>query len=229
MKTLNRKKNQALILILILIVVMLPVTAIAQSKGTRLGILFGAGKAKVDNENFLNQSGKLVLGGGFGISYQLAKNFGMYGNVLFTSKGTKSTGTEMSTGQIHYSYWKGLSFYAIEIPVMPKLSIRLNRFYLKAFAGPSINFNIHTNEEKVYDNSLYNEVHGYKDQKVDVPLLEYAIVWGGGIDAEVSGKDILFVEFRKQEDLNMNAINIVNNNHYYNEYYLISIGYLYKY
>lgn len=221
-KTYNRMKNIALILI----IAMLPFSTKAQSKGTRLGLMFGVGKAKVDNENFLNQSGKIALGGGFGLSYQLSENFGMYGNVLFTSKGTKSTGTDISSGQ---TYWKGLSFYAIEIPVMPKLSVRLNRFYLKAFAGPSVNFNIHTNEEKIYDDSHYNNEQGYKDQAVDVPFLEYAVVWGGGIDAEISGKDILFVEFRKTEDLNMNAINIVNNNHYYNDYYLISVGYHYKY
>jgi hypothetical protein len=228
METLNRKKN----LVLILIVVLLPFTTFAQSKGLRLGVLFGVGKAKVENEDFLNQSGKIALGGGLGMTYQLTKNIGVYGNLLFTSKGTKSTGTEMfsgPSGQINYSYWKGLSFYAVEIPLMPKLSVRLNRFHLKAFAGPSINFNIHTNEEKIYDDINFDKDQGYKDQKVDVPLLEYSVVWGGGLDAEVSEKDILFVEFRKQEDLNMNAINIVNNNHYYNEYYMISIGYLHKY
>lgn len=225
MRTPDRKK----ILLLIIFAGLLPVVTFAQSQGGRIGILLGAGKAKVDNEDFPDQSGKVALGGGLGATFQLTKNIGMYGNLLFVSKGTKATGTETLNGSSGQTYWKGLSFYAVEIPLMPKISIGFNRFYVKVFAGPSVNFNIHTNEEKKYDDPHYDREHGYHDRKVDVPLLEYAVVWGGGLDVEISEKDILLLEFRKQEDLNMNGINIVNNNHYYNEYYMISVGYLYKY
>jgi hypothetical protein len=225
MKIFNRKT-----LLVLIIIALIPYTSYSQSKGSRLGILFGIGQAKTDNAILPNQYKKIALGGGVGYNYQFNKIVGIYGNVLFTSKGTKSRDSEISTGNgsTNYSYRKGLSFYAIEVPIMPKLSIGLHNFHFKVFAGPSINFNIHANEDKEYDDHKYDQDNGYKDKSLDVPLLEYSFVWGGGIEIETVKGNLFFLEGRKQHDLNLNVVRIINNTHYFNGYYMFSLGYLFK-
>jgi hypothetical protein len=216
-------------LFILLLIGSLPLSVFAQSKGFRFGGMFGLGEGRIKNPTITSQSGKLAVTGGFGVNYQFRKIFGLYGNLLYTSKGAKADGIEGSVIGT-YPYEQTFSFSAIEIPVMPKLSFGFNKFYLKAFAGPSVNFNLSSKEDKVYNNSTYDFDHGYENKDLDVPFVDYSFVFGGGIDWETSEKNIFFLEYRRNKDLRLKSINAVNENtHYYNRYYVFAFGYLCKF
>src|SRR3984957_12058585 len=80
--------------ILLVALPLLCTTAIAQTPGFRSGLIFGIGQATIKNSNVDNQTGKLAFLAGFGLNYQFTKYFGLYGNILFASKGTAFTGAD---------------------------------------------------------------------------------------------------------------------------------------
>ncbi len=219
---------------LLIVLVTLPLfytSAMAQSPGFRSGLIVGIGQATIKNSTISDQTGKLAFMAGFGLNYQFTKNLGLYGNVLFSSKGSSFTGSDQGNGVLsvnNYSYKQSVSLYYIEIPIMPKVSIGFNNFHLKAFAGPSFNFNLYGKESKTYDDANYNQSNGYQKKDIaNLSVVEYSFVYGGGFDIELDNNDVLFLEVR--DNMGLNSFGQINNANSYSRYFAIGIGYLYTY
>lgn len=217
--------------LLLAVALFFPLFTNAQTPGFRMGGMFGVGESRIKSEGITNETGKLALTAGMTMTYQFSKNFGIYANALFTTKGTKSAGVERVSGiftYTDYSYMRRFSLYYIEIPVMPKVSVGLKNFHLKAFAGPSLNFNILAKEDKEYDNQAYNNDYGYSGRNLPgVNVLEYSLVYGGGIDVEVSNRDLLFLEVRASTGIT--HLGSINGQDATNKYLMVGLGYQYTY
>jgi hypothetical protein len=204
---------------------------LGQSQGLRIGTHFGIGEARIKDASIQNQTGKLCLQAGFALTYQFTENFGLYGNMLLTSKGAHASGFTRETGFLgstDYPYKQNFALYYAEFPIMAKIGAGINDFYFKAFAGPSINFNIYGKEDKEYEDHNYNDQNGFVNREItDLNLVEYSFIAGAGIDIEVARKDVLFIEVR--ESIGINSFGKINNQDAKNQYFTIAVGYLYKY
>ncbi|MBX9853683.1 MAG: PorT family protein [Cytophagaceae bacterium] len=202
-----------------------------QSPGLALGGHFGIGQAKISKANINNQTGRLALQGGLSLNYQFVKNFGLYGNILFSGKGSRASGNDVQStffGNKEFPFEQKYNLYYIEIPVMAKLSLGINNFYFKAFAGPSINFNVKGTESKIYEDKDYHEQNGYSDREIQgLNLMEYSFCYGGGIDVEIAQQSIFFLEVRN--NIGMNTFGKINNLDAFNQYFGLGLGILYKY
>jgi len=215
--------------ILLVALPLLYTTAIAQTPGFRSGLIFGIGQATIKNSSIDNQTGKLAFLAGFGLNYQFTKYFGLYGNILFVSKGTSFTGADGGNGITGSNpYKQTVSLGYIEIPVMPKLSVGIDNFHFKAFAGPSMNFNLYGKETKTYNDPNYNQNNGYRWQNVpNLSVVEYSFVYGGGFDVELPNNDVLFLEIR--DNIGLTSLGQINGINSYNKYFAVAFGYLYTY
>jgi hypothetical protein len=203
----------------------------SQSNGLRIGASLGVGEATIKKTDISNQTGKLAFQGGLALNYQFIKNFGLYGNILYATKGSRSSGTERVSGFFGTTDYKFEEKYVldyIEVPVMPKLSFGGEKFYIKIFAGPSLNFNLSGKQNKQYEDASYNQDNGYGFRKITgLQLVEYALVYGAGFDVEISDGSVLFLEIRQSKALN--SFGTINNKNAYNQYFTLNAGYLIKY
>ena len=218
-------------LISILFILSFNTSGFSQTPGFRAGIHLGIGEARITKAGISNQTGKLSLQGGLAASYQFTKNIGLVNNILFTTKGSRTSGTETVSGFFgsqQYTYEEDFSLQYIEIPLMLKVSLGLGSFHLKAFSGPSANFNISGNADRTYDDPEYNKDHGFTNKEITgLNLLEYTLVLGGGIDIELSDESVLYLELR--ESLALNSFGEINIKDAFNQYITAGIGFLYKY
>jgi hypothetical protein len=203
----------------------------SQSDGFRMGAHFGMGQATIKEANISRQTGKLALQAGLSMNYQFFKNFGLNSNILFTSKGSRSSGSETVYGFFgskEYTYEEDYSLYYVEIPLMPKLSLGGEKFFVKVFAGPSLNFNLYGKQDKVFDDANYHEQNGFTNREIKgLNLLEYSLVYGGGFDVEVSDNSIFSLEVRESRSLN--SFGEINTKDAINQYFMVGIGYLNKF
>lgn len=203
----------------------------SQTEGLRLGVYAGIGQSNIRKGNISNSTGKLALQGGLAMNYQFSKNLGLYSNLLLTGKGAEGNGTETVSGlpgSGEYKYKQEFSLYYIEIPIMPKVSIGTEKFYIKAFAGPSINFNVGAKQDKMYETPTIDNQLGYSGRNMpEVELIEYSLVCGAGFDVETANKNIFFMEARYNSALN--SLGPVNSTKAFNQYFTVGLGYLYKY
>jgi hypothetical protein len=156
-----------------------------------------------------------------GASYQFNNNFGLTGNILYISKGSRTSGTERVTGFLghkDYTYEENFSLSYIEIPLLAKLSLGAGSFHLKGFAGPAISFSMSGKHDRVYDDTDYNEDNGFTGR--DIPglnLMEYSGILGTGIDIELSDGNIFYLELR--ENFSFNSFGRINNRDAFNNYF----------
>ena len=203
----------------------------SQSPGLAIGGHFGIGQAKIAKANVTNQTGRLALQGGLALNYQFINNFGLYGNILFSGKGSRASGTDVQStffGNKEFPFEEKYNLYYIEIPVMAKLSVGINNFHLKAFAGPSVNFNVKGTQSKIYEDKDYNQENGYEDREIQgLNLMEYSFCYGGGIDVVIAEQSIFFLEARN--NIGLNTFGKINNLDAFNQYFGLGFGILYKY
>jgi hypothetical protein len=217
-------------IVIFLFIIICPILSYSQSEGLRIGATGGIGQSKIHNSSLPDNS-KLSALGGISYSYQFNKFLGLYGNVLYVSKGAKIDSYDRINwffGYTDYSYHRKISISTIEIPIMPKISYGFNKFYFKGFIGPSFNFILSAKDEKTYDDSSYNKDNGYsKKDLTGASVMEFSLVFGGGVDVEVSGDDVFFLEFRDNVGLsNFASINGMDSQ---NRNFNICVGYLFKY
>jgi hypothetical protein len=200
----------------------------AQSAGFRYGVRFGIGQANISGAGIGNQTGKLALNAGLTSSFQFNKHLGLNADFLFVSKGSRASGTTSTGGLFpsNYKYEESYKLYYFEIPVMAKLSIGFSNLHLKAFAGPSINFNLKGTQTRTYEDQNFNNNSGFSDRKIPgLQLMEFAGVAGAGFDVEMGNKQILFLDARYNWALN--SFGVINGNNAYNNYFSVGVGYLY--
>lgn len=223
---------------LIVLFLLFSVYGFSQSRGTRFGAQAGIGQAWFSTTdrgnvfNNINATPKLFFGAGLGASHQFTPWFGLTSNVLFTSKGQSFTGEEKGVADVFgytptYTYEETYRMLYTEIPVMAKVSAGFNNFYVKAFAGPSIGFNLRSVQQRAYNDQHYNDEHGFVRAIHPSQIAELAVVAGVGFDVELKDEQVFFLDMRVNNALN--NWGKINNQSAYNNYFSINIGYLMKY
>jgi hypothetical protein len=197
----------------------------SQSPGFRYGFHAGAGQAKIEGAELLNQLGKLAINAGFISAYQINKNVGLVAEVLLTYKGARTEGSIKSCC-IDYKYEEIYRLNYVEVPVMVKGSIGISSLFMKVFTGPSVNFNIKSSRSRTFENDNFNMIYGYSNNKMTgIKLMELAWVAGAGFEVELEEKDIVFLEIRN--NMALTSFGNINGKSGFNNYLGLVIGYLY--
>lgn len=217
-------------LIILGILAIASTAAFAQSPGFHKGARFSLGEATFKDFNMENATteSKLLMSGGVSVTNQFTENFGLMADVLFTSKGAKASGTTESGGAISSDkkYNDTYRLFYAELPIMAKLSVGTDNFYIKGFAGPSINFNLLGTETRVFEDPDYDRNNGYDNRPLNnLEVLEFSTVLGGGIDVINGAGQTFFVDFRVSNPLGVAGK--IQGNDFKNSYFSIGIGYLY--
>lgn len=202
----------------------------AQEKGFHYGARFGIGESNLNIEGITTEKGKLALSGGAATSYQFGEIFGITADFLFTSKGATAEGTtqeETLFGTQTYKYTDKYNLFYAELPITGKLSIPIgDDFFLKAYSGPSMNFNLLALESRIYDNTDYHQDNGYFDREMkDLETIEYALIYGVGVDIISKDDRIFFLDVRSSGALT--PVGNINGRSAKSNYFLISAGYMF--
>jgi hypothetical protein len=214
-------------LITLLSFLFISLTLSAQSPGTRYGGHFALGTSHF--RGYADQQSKLLFSTGIAVNKQFTKNLGVNMNALVTSKGSRISGstpggTDIFGNTRYYKYEDTYRMYYVEVPLLPKLSFGGNGFFAKVFAGPSINFNLFSAQSRKYEDENFNSNNGF-DKKYDAEVMEYAMVYGAGIDLETKDSQVWFIDLRLSQA--MNSFGTINSFKASNDYFALGIGYLY--
>jgi hypothetical protein len=213
------------------------ITIKAQSRGTRIGAQAGIGETWFSNSlngksfSGVNATPKLFFTAGLGASHQFTRWFGLNGSVLLASKGQSFEGTEQGEKDLFgntpsYKYEETYRLLYTEIPLLAKVSIGFDNFFIKAFAGPSIGFNLHSSDQKIYNDQRYNDENGYNKTIHPSQVTELSAIAGFGIEAERKNEEIVFLDVRVNNALN--NWGKVNGQNAFNNYFSVNVGYLMK-
>jgi len=217
-------------LILIPFIVLCIQSISAQTPGFRYGGHFGLGESGFNSLGAgISQQGKLNLYAGIAASEQFTNHFGLDADALFVSKGERLSGETTDTDVLGntktYTYNDNYHLFYAELPLLLKLSIGWNNFFLKGFAGPSINFNLMALQSRTYQDANYDANHGYLDARMNnINVMELAGVFGAGIDVQ-SGENIFSLDFRISHAYD--SFGKINNYNAYNNYFAVGFGYVY--
>ncbi len=227
----EKRKIMRNIFALVLTLACLSVQSIfAQEPGFHYGARFGLGESFFKPTDAGDVESKLLIMGGIASNYQFNDFFGLTADFLISSKGARlssvTTEKDVFNNDVNYYYRDRYDFIYAEIPIMAKFSIGLGDFKLKAFGGPTANFKLIAVEQRTYEDSDYNEENGYSSRNMDgVDVLEYGVVYGGGVDIITGNEQIIFLDFRVSNSLSSFAK--INGEEVKNIYYAISAGYMF--
>jgi hypothetical protein len=207
-------------------------SSFSQSPGFRYGGHFGIGTSDFKKIPAINSTSNLSLNFGFGANKQFTQFLGLDMNVLIAQKGAEVRGAVHEQGGLFtpdrtYAYTDEYRLYYTEIPLMLKLSAGFNNLYLKGFAGPSFNFHLYDDQARSFDDPDYDSRYGFNQKLKGTEVLEFAVVYGAGLDVETKSNNIYYLDFRVSRALN--AFNRIDGIAAYNNYFSIGIGYLYNY
>lgn len=196
--------------------------------GFRLGARFGLGEGKIKSDALKDTRGRLMVSGGIASSYRFNKLLSLNADFLLTSIGVKTSGYTRSSNilgqQREYVYDDRFDFLLAELPVTAQLTARSGNFFMKGYAGPSVNFNLIAVETREYDDNNYNTEYGYRSRQLqDVNTVSYSVVYGIGLGAYDRENRIYFLDFRLSNGISP-GLKIGGQNTYYN-YYCVSAGY----
>lgn len=200
----------------------------AQSEGLRYGARFGIGESRFTKESLSAQQGKLSFNTGLAANYQFFENFGLTLDALFVSKGTKAQGSvtrSTFTGTREIQFEETYRMFYAEIPLMAKASVGFNNFYLKAFAGPSLNFNLLSTYSRDYDDPDETDISD--EQMKNLEVMEQTIVYGVGFEVEMADHELFFLDFRNSTGLSSFGKVTSTGEDGYSSYFSIGIGYMY--
>lgn len=203
----------------------------AQESGFHYGGRFGIGESSMTINGKSGMSSKLSFSGGVATCYQFNSIVGITADFLFTSKGAKAKGSvtqnDLFGNPRSYAYSEQFNLFYAELPVAAKLSIPLrDDFFIKGFAGPSMNFKLLGMETREYDDESFNANNGYYGRELkNLETIEYSIVYGAGIDVVSKDNRIFFLDFRLSNALG--HAGTINYQSVRNNYFMISAGYLF--
>jgi hypothetical protein len=192
-------------------------------KGFYVGGILGIGQSSFASSSLENQSNKLFLGGGIRGIYQFNNYFGLEADGIITSKGTKATGTTSGSlvgGPENFEETYDL-LYA-EIPFLARIRVGAGDFYFKAFAGPSLNFNIDSRYSIDFENSNNKDISNAKVNGIKV--METALVYGAGIEVNGASAGLYSLSVRFSTGMTDIGQTSRNNNNITNQYFAICLG-----
>ncbi len=213
-------------LLIILLLTGITVTTMAQSQGFKYGARFAIGQANFNSDNISDEAGKLMLRGGFGATYQFNKNVALFGEGALTLKGSKATFTRNNSGTLGTStetFEDDYSLVYVELPLMLKLSYGASEeFYIKGFAGPSLNFNVLS----IYNRDSNINANDFQQEKIPgVDVIEGAFVFGGGFDIETKQGQIFSLDVRSNKAFSSWGKIPGNGRSGFNNYFAVGVGY----
>lgn len=210
-----------------LLILVLTTAFYSRAQGLKIGTRISLGQSDFSG-NLLNSSGRLYAGIGATANYQFNNWFGLASDAMLMKKGSYVVGTYQSNDvlQTQYSYSENYKFYQAELPVMAKLRIGSEHFAFKFFAGPCIAFNLASVSSRTYENSSYNNDHGYINQSIEaMNVFEKSVVVGFGIEVKSNKNEMLFLDFRNNNGIS--PIGRINGQDLYTRYSALSIGWMF--
>lgn len=192
-------------------------------KGFYVGGIAGIGQSSFKSSSLTNQTNRLFIAGGVRGVYHFNKYFGVEADGLITSKGTKATGTIPATflSQAE-NYEERYDLLYAEIPLMAKIRYGFGDFYIKAFGGPSFNFNIDGTYSIDYERNNNNDISNAKINNLKV--METALVYGAGIEVDTKDAGLYSLSIRFSSGLSGIAKSTRGSNDIYNQYFAICLG-----
>ncbi len=169
-------------------------TTTAQDKGFSIGPRLGIGVSNFTGTSNITVEQKIGANIGLAANYQFFKFFGVGAEGLISFKGAKTTtvipGNFINqTEKVEDRY----RLYYIDVPVYAKVSLPLGPFHIKAFAGPSFNFNLDARQDREFERNTDNN---FSNRKINgVNALDLGSVIGFGFDVESSGQ-LYQIDFR---------------------------------
>jgi hypothetical protein len=129
-------------------------------------------------------------------------------------------------GDKHYAYERTFAMYYAEIPIVAKITLGNDNFYMSLFAGPSINFKLAALDTKQYtSDDNYNNNNGYTRKTLPgINVTEITGIVGIGLNAKY-GDQIFFIDGRFSAPFT--RIGAVDGKNIQNQYFTIGLGYIY--
>ncbi len=192
-------------------------------KGFYVGGIAGIGQSSFNSSSLQNQSNKLFIGGGVRGIYHFNNYFGLEANGILTSKGTKASGTV--PGSIFTQpedFEEQYDLLYAEIPLLAKVRYGFGNFYIKAFIGPSFNFNLGGAYSIDFKNSTNKDVSNAKIS--GLKTMETALVYGAGIEVNDEGTGLYSLSVRLSNGLTDIGQSNRNNNNITTQYFAICLG-----
>lgn len=172
---------------------------LAQEQGFYYGARFGLGESTLKTDALQEANSKLLWTAGAATAYQFTNSIGLTADFMLTGKGAKGAGvTEESglTGSTEYSYTEKVNLLYLDVPVLLKLSVGVQKLNFRAFGGPSLNFAFGGIHERTYENANYNQDNGFSREISTLETLDKGMVYGVGIDAASSDGRLFFLDAR---------------------------------
>lgn len=203
--------------------------SMAQEQGFYYGTRFGLGESELSGGNLENPNGKLMWQVGATSVYQFSNNIGISADFLLSGKGSKNSGVTKETiitGSTDYPYTEKISLLTGDVPILGKLSFGVQNLFIKAFAGPSINFAFGGLYSREYENSNYNENNGFTNQDMNnLETMSTSLVYGIGVDVKSTDGRLFFLDLRLSNA--MGSIGSLNGESLEGKYLALNVGYLF--
>lgn len=200
----------------------------AQEKKFLLGGRLGLGESRLSG--IANATPKLALSGGISTAYLFTQNLGINAEFLLSSAGMRAAGSTSSKGIFgtdqYYHYKEKYDLVYAEVPVTGQLAWWLGDFFIRGYAGPSMNCKLMATQTRTYDDADYNNSHGFISKPLDqTNNIYYSAIYGAGIGARTNNNQLYFLDFRTSRALT--PVGTINNIKSFSNYYCISGGYVF--
>jgi hypothetical protein len=204
------------------------VTAWAQEKEFYMGGRLGLGESRIECAGIPNAKSKLAVSGGITTSYFFTKNLALNAEFLLTSAGARAQGSSpekgLLGGDVYYSYKEKYDLVNAEVPITGQLTLWFGNMFLRGYTGPSMSFKLMAVQTRTYDDSDYNNSHGFINKQLDqTNNIFYSMVYGVGIGARSESNKLFFLDFRINRALT--SMGNINNVTAFSSYYCLSAGY----
>jgi hypothetical protein len=207
----------------------LTASSFAQDKGFYYGTRVSLGESDMTGGELNNTTGKLFWQVGGASAYQFHENIGITADFLLSGKGTKNTDEVKTSGGIFgnntYPYAEKISLLTGDVPIALKLSLRIQKMYLKVYGGPSINFQFAGFHTREYDDENYNDKNGFNNSELELETMNLGWMYGAGVDVDAGDGRLFFLDFRLGNS--PNDITTINGKGVRNSYMGLSAGYLF--
>jgi len=203
---------------------------VSQVEGFHVGGRFGLGESSIVCEGLQNNTGKLAVSGGVTANYQVTKYLGLNADFLLTSSGAKASGSTRESGILgteqSYSYRDRVDIVNAEVPLTGQLSVWFGDLFVRAYAGPGMNFNLLGVQTRVYDNENYNNGHGFINREFEQKNnISYSMIYGLGFGALSEKDQLYFLDLRLNRGIS--PAGKINNANAFVNYYCLTGGYIF--
>ena len=205
--------------------------AYAQDQEFKYGARFGIGESTLKIGSSNSYYSRLALTGGIASDYSFSKYVGIGADFMLSFKGGSTDGSviekDIFNNETAYKYEGDVRLVYGELPIALNVKYPItDNFSLKVFAGPSINFKFLGLESRTFENSGYNDDHGYQDRSISgLNTTQFDFFYGAGVVVQNENEQIYFLDFRLGQSIG--DMGVLDNQALTGKYFHISAGYLF--